>query len=124
MRKRIYIAGAITPTDKTNNPIIEYTNNVKKFLDAAIELMLFGYAPYTPALDLLILIRNDYASLLTEEILYQTSLSFLDSCEAIFLLPGWENSKGTKKELKYAEKKGIPVFTSIEELLKGVPNEK
>lgn len=38
------------------------------------------------------------------------SRSMLERCEAILLLPFWDNSPGAKKELAWAEKHGLAVF--------------
>lgn len=38
-------------------------------------------------------------------------------CDAIYMLPGWENSKGAVKEYKEATKHKIPAFTSVEGLM-------
>ncbi len=38
--------------------------------------------------------------------------------EALIVLPKWENSSGTKKEIKIAKKLNIPVFYDYYELIK------
>lgn len=36
-------------------------------------------------------------------------------CDGILLLPGWENSEGSKEELSWAIKHGLDVFTSVKQ---------
>jgi hypothetical protein len=44
-------------------------------------------------------------------------LEMLSRCDAVFLLPGWEDSRGSRKEVLFASKKGTPVFTDFVKLL-------
>ena len=57
---------------------------------------------------------------------YEYSLTWLEVSDIIFLVPGWEDSKGTLKEIEIAKKLGIKIATNLEELygLYGVPKEK
>jgi hypothetical protein len=43
-------------------------------------------------------------------------LELLSRCDAIYLLPGWESSSGTRAERVFAEDKGIPVLYNEAEL--------
>ena len=38
--------------------------------------------------------------------------------DAVLVVPGWENSTGTKKEIEVAINLGIPVFYTLEELIR------
>ena len=42
------------------------------------------------------------------------SLLWLELCDAVLLVPGWENSSGTRAELARAKELDIPVFGSLE----------
>lgn len=35
----------------------------------------------------------------------------------VLMLPNWHNSKGARRERKIALKKGIPIFTSVEQVI-------
>lgn len=41
-------------------------------------------------------------------------MRMLCACEAIFMLPNWETSKGAKMELELAKRIGMPIFYDIE----------
>ena len=41
---------------------------------------------------------------------------WLMAADAIFLVPGWESSAGTKKEVDTATRLGIPIFDNISEM--------
>lgn len=43
-------------------------------------------------------------------------LAILGRCDAMFLCPGWQWSKGTLEEFDYAYAKGIPIFDRLENL--------
>jgi hypothetical protein len=40
----------------------------------------------------------------------QHDLSLLKDCDAIYLLPGWEQSRGARIERRYAKRNAIPEF--------------
>lgn len=53
---------------------------------------------------------------LTPEFWYEATLEALRRCDAVILVPGWEESKGTVAEVAEAVRLGIPVFTRVEEV--------
>ncbi|MEM2143959.1 MAG: DUF4406 domain-containing protein [Candidatus Jordarchaeaceae archaeon] len=114
IRKRVYVAGAITPTNPKKHPAIEYLENVSRFMAYGAYLYSIGFAPYVPALDILLILHAP--NIIQARDCYAVSMAFLDACDAVLVLPHSENSIGTKNELEYAKKKGIPIFYSIEDL--------
>ena len=49
---------------------------------------------------------------------YNYSLTWLEVCDVLLVLPGWEHSVGTKKEIKRAKELKIPIFYDINNLMK------
>jgi hypothetical protein len=102
---KIYIAG------KLNAMACEYIQNIHKMILMAEEVRLAGFAVYTPAIDFLAGVvcgkhkYNDY---------FDNSQPFLECCDAVFLVPGWLKSEGTKKEIKKARKLCIPIFEDLD----------
>lgn len=48
---------------------------------------------------------------------YEQDIRFLSSCDAVFLLPGWEKSKGTLGEIEaWKEMVDGPIFTDLNKL--------
>lgn len=52
----------------------------------------------------------------TENEYLRKDMKELLSCNAMFMIDGWQGSKGANKELKLASMVGIPVFTDYEVL--------
>ena len=115
-RPRIYIAGPMNP--RNGGGAIEYLGNCRRMIAAAVELIKKGFAPFCPALDLLYFLNGEWAESITGEEIKSYSMTWLPTCEAILMLPGSEHSSGASAELSEAIQLGIPVFNSIEPLIR------
>jgi len=102
--KRIYVAGAYSAGN-----ILEILANIKKGQDMAAYLIAHGYAVFCPFLDFQLALTV-YGNDLTKEKYQANSKAFVEVCDAVLVLHGWENSGGTKREIKRATELGIPVY--------------
>jgi len=96
----IYIAGKYTG---------DQAENVRKAVMAGDRLLEKGYIPYIPHLSHLwhLISPHDY------ETWIKIGLAILERCDAIFMVSGWEESIGAKKELDFAQSIGLEVIYGI-----------
>ena len=102
---RVYISGAITGTD----------DYMERFMNAETTLSNKGYSVLNPA-KLNIMLPGDT----THEEYMMMSLTMLSMCDAIYMLTGWQQSRGANMELGYAKAKKLDVI--YEELFAGQQN--
>lgn len=109
--KRVYIAGAYSA-----NNVLGILDNIRNGLRWSTEIFLAGHAPFSPWADFLFHLQLREGETLTVEQYYEYSLAWLKASDVMFVTPGWENSKGTLREISTAETLGIPVVFSMREL--------
>ena len=111
---RIYIAGPYAPTDTTlHNASRKAQQNVDKAIEVANALIEKGHYVFVPHLSHYIHIhyscKRDY-----HEWWYKEDNTFLEHwAEALFFIG---ESKGANQELELARKKGLVIFTSLDEV--------
>ncbi len=105
--KKIYIAGKLSAYG------MEYLNNCSKMISWAKKVRDLGFAVFVPFLDLLEVLQ---AGDMNYENVFNNSAEWLKVSDAVFLVPGWETSKGTLREIEIAEENNIPVFENIDKL--------
>ncbi len=112
-----YVAGAL------NDASFAYIQNVRNMILWADKIRALGYAVFIPGIDLLCGIAcsgwkyDDY---------FNNSQPFLAKADIVFVCPGWENSKGTKRELDTAASLGVPVYygdAGYKQLFNSEPNQ-
>jgi hypothetical protein len=108
---RVYVAGAISSPD-----IISSLMNLNRGIRASVELLLAGFAPYSPFIDFQFFLNLRPGEVITREMIYKYSMIWLEVSDCVLLLPNSEGSKGTQAELNRAEELGLPIYGSIEEL--------
>ncbi len=113
--KRIFVSGAITPTSPGNHAI-EFLANVREGIRLSIELLCAGYAVYCPFTDFHYWLQLPVGKCLSVEMIYKADLAMLEVCDALLLVPGWEQSVGVRGEVQRAKELHIPIFTTLEEL--------
>lgn len=111
MKKIVYIAGAL------NSDAVGYIKNMHNTISYGIKVKKEGFAVFVPGLDFLMGLMDggfDYADY------FDNSQPIMLKCDYVFVCPGWENSKGTKKEIELATVCNIPVVYNDIEQLKGL----
>ena len=101
---KVYIASPYTKGDAAVN--------VKRQIDTANKLMNIGYVPFTP---LLYHFQHMIHPRPSEDWMI-IDLEWLECCTCLLRLDG--ESPGADREVAYAKQKGIPVFHSIDDIIK------
>lgn len=95
MSKRIYISGKITGTD----------DYMERFAEAERDLAKAGYEVVNPAkLDLIM------PKTATHKEYMDMCITLLEMCDYIYMLHGWEQSKGANMELCKAKELKMHIF--------------
>ena len=108
---KVYVAGAYS-----SDNILEMFEIVRKGLEISTELFNRGYAPFVCVTDLHFCLMKKPEHELTIEKFYNYSIAWLLVSDVMLVLPGFENSRGTLKEIDIANEKGIPIFYTLKDL--------
>jgi|SRR5947208_16190888 len=115
---RVYVAGLYsrTPDGKVAG-IIDALHNMQVGMRVATELLIAGHVPFCPWLDYQFFLMLREGETIPMDAIKAYSMEWLKVSEAILMLPGWEGSGGAKAELEEAQRLGLPVFYTKEEVL-------
>jgi hypothetical protein len=94
-KKRVYISG----------PIEGVENYIKYFGWAAERVKKMGFDPVDPAACF-----NPVKDVLSRDEMMSLCFNLLEKCDYIYMLAGWQTSKGAKEELKYALDRNFDVM--------------
>jgi len=108
--KRVYVAGAYSADN-----VLKVFENMRKGMQLSTEVFLAGYAPFCPWFDYHFALMSGLNDL-TVDMFYEYSIAWLKVSDCMLLVPGWENSKGTLKEIEWAKLLNIPIYCSLDEL--------
>jgi len=118
--KRVYVAGLLTPRGYWSTHLaIDYIINRREMIRWALKTFLAGFDPFCPAFDMEFWMQAD-GQPITEAMIKRYSKNWLRVCDAMELTPGWQKSTGTLDEIEDAKKHNIPVFKSLDDLIKYV----
>lgn len=115
--KRVYIAGQITPTNG-DHPAINYLENIRIGIRASVEVIFAGFRPFSPFIDFSFFLALRDGEKITYEDVLSICAAWLEVSDAILVLPDYEKSVGTIREIELAKKLGIPIFYNLENLKK------
>lgn len=98
--KRIYVAGKYSADN-----VIDVLKNIRIGISACAKIIKEGNSPFCPWLDWQFSMFED----ITVPEYYAYSMAWLEVSDEVWVLPNWETSKGTVKEIARAEELKIPV---------------
>jgi hypothetical protein len=109
-RIRVYVAGKYS-----DNNIIDCLKNIGRGEKVCAYLFVHGYAPFCPWHDKTYTMEYPDREFKVDEF-YEFSMAWLEVSDCVLVIPGWEQSKGTQKEIEAAKGLKIPVFYSVKDL--------
>ena len=98
---KIYISGKISGTDLTETRA--------RFAAVATAMKRLGYEPVNP-------LENELSEYDTWEAHIVKDIAALLQCKTIYMLQGWQESKGARIEHYIAIEIGLPIMYEIEKL--------
>jgi hypothetical protein len=104
--KIVYVAGKFAGANDW-----ERYKNVRRAEHLGFAVAEAGAMPLIPHMN-----TAHFHGTLTDEFWYEGTLELLKRCDAMVLVPGWEDSRGTAEELKWARVVEMPIFERIDEL--------
>ena len=87
---------------------------------AWVELAKAGWKPFCPAADFVFFFVADD---ITEELVKDNGLAWLEASGAVVVLPGWEESAGASAEWERAILTGKKIFYSVKEAIEWIKEE-
>jgi hypothetical protein len=104
----IYCAGPYRSTQGWNGVL----ENILAARKVARELWKMGWTVLCPHANSILMDGPD----IPDRTFLDGDLELLHKCDAVFALPGWENSIGAREEVLIAHEHGLPVWMALEEV--------
>lgn len=104
--KVVYVAG---PFRGPSAWAIE--NNIRRAEELALEVWRLGAAALCPHTN-----TRFFQGAASDEVWLQGDLEILRRCDAVIVVPNWQNSSGSVAEVAEAARMGIPVFNNLNDL--------
>jgi len=99
----IYIAGPYSAANAWDRH-----KNIAAAEDLSMQAVKAGFAVHCPHSNF----RHAYGWL-PESVFVRADITVMLRCDALLILPGWEDSKGTQEEIAIAGKERIPAFFTL-----------
>lgn len=117
--KRVYVAGEITGNGAhSTNSAIDYLINMRNMVRESVKVIFAGFTPFCPCLDFMYFLQLKDGERIKEASIKRLSKDWLEVCDAMILTEGWQRSAGTLAEIKFCKENNIPVFETLDELIK------
>jgi hypothetical protein len=100
----IFISGKYTGDTETNTAVAR---------SAMWQLIRKGQTPFCPHT---MTAGGETVDYLSYEDFMRIDLDWLSQCEAVLMLPGWQDSPGACREYEYAVKQGKTIYTSLDDV--------
>lgn len=95
---KVYISGPITGT----------TDYMERFRSIEERMAAAGIVAINPAK-----VNAQLPGTLSHAEYMKTSIAMLDMCEAVYMMAGWQQSKGCNIEFEYACEHGIAIYFEV-----------
>jgi len=114
---KVYIAGPISAHHTESSPLLVSLSNIKAGIRASVRVLLDGHIPFSPFLDYQFWFHLWPGEEITETMIKDYSIEWLKVCDCMIVLPGWEKSKGTIKEMNVAKAHDITIYHGVESFI-------
>lgn len=104
----VYVAGKFTAPDRAG-----VKRNIAHAEAVGLEVAKLGLCPLIPHANTS---HPNFEAVQPYTFWIEATLEMLRRCDAIVMVPGWEESRGACGEIAEAHRIGMPVFLTIEEL--------
>lgn len=112
-KKLVYVAGPYTGSTHDSRSFAEINSNIMRARMWSVEVWRAGAVALCPHLNTY---HFELDAGLPAEAYYQGDLIMLAKCDAMFVIPNSERSRGVALERDFCIEHGIPVFDSFTEM--------
>lgn len=104
----VYIAGPFSAPTREG-----VEENIRRATEAGIEVARLGLFPVIPHANTG---HPEFERVQNYEFWCEGTMMLLEKCHAILMLPGWEKSRGSRAELRFAQFRRMPIYLSLDVL--------
>ena len=108
---KVYVAGPYTPNDGREETRLA---NIRRASESAQQLLKAGHTPLCPHS-----MTAGWEKTCGYDDFLRLGIEWLAACDAILLLPSWEQSQGARREYEEAVTLGLLILHDLESLVRG-----